>query len=1106
MKKIKLLSLTLAASLLFSSIPVSANTQYTDSAHEVIDIDTPISNDNNSNCDVYAEIGSEFKVTIPKHITLDGATKSGSYKVTVEGDIAGTEKITVKPDSTFTLSSKNLPDVTAQVSQDKIHWKYHEILAETNIIANGLIGASEISAGAWNGSFNFNINLKNNSIEVQATDENDVDLNASAENIVDEEKESLLEELDKSGLANKEEVDAIVEVKSDEFENLAKTVFDVSDIAKPGDQVIVLHFDEETQEWEYISTETVADDGTVTVYMDSYSPVAFVKVENGITEHIHRYIEAINAPSCIEDGNKIYTCACGDTYTDIIDKTGHSYKETITAPTCTEKGYTTYVCEVCNDTYTDSIITETGHSFNNWTVVKAPNCLENGTEERNCTICNFVDTKEINALGHDFAKDYTVDLQPTCLTEGSKSQHCSRCEVTNNTTAIQALGHDYKQTVTNPTCTENGYTTNVCSRCNDTYVDNQVSATGHSYTSTITKEATCTEAGNKHYDCINCNYEYNEVIVAKGHVYDSTKYVTDVPATCTTDGQKSVHCNVCNAIITNTITSIPATGHSNVNGGTSAIHTKCNTCGVTTSTSHSYTSTITTQPTCTETGIRTYTCDCGYKYTETVNKLGHDYKQTVTNPTCTENGYTTNKCSRCNDTYTNNQTAAKGHTNINGGTSAIHTKCSVCGVTTNTSHSYTSSVATAATCTAKGTTKYTCGCGYSYTAQDIPAKGHNYLAYSTNGTQHWKACANGCGTTTSTGNHADGNNDSYCDTCNYKGTIVYTYHSHSGSSSSNSGCYTAIDYYTTNCGMSTSTVTGYYANCGYSNGEATGSYLSCTQSTAQKLVCTTPTSKLTCTTTQVLTCTQSTAQKLNCSQPASTLTCTQSTDKKLTCTQSTSKVLSCTTSVHSHSSSCYKTTSGGHSMAFSGNGSTTCHCGKTIGWSSQTCKNCGASVTSFGCSCMSGQGGTLPSTCSGNVSQTLTCTKTVHSHGSSCYTQHSHGSSCYTTHTHNSGCYTQHSHGSGCYTAHSHTSGCYATHTHDSGCYTQHSHGSSCYSTSYHYHSGSSSSGTGCYGGRYYHSHSGNSSSGGGCYGKAVYKLNCGMTTSTVISQYTKFN
>ena len=120
------------------------------------------SNQTDKTTTVYAEIGSEFKVTIPKKIVLDGATKSGTYQVTVEGDIAGLEVISVTPDSAVTLSSKDKADVIGTITQDKLNWTYSEIYTDSKILANGTISAQGITAGAWNGTFNFAIKLENN--------------------------------------------------------------------------------------------------------------------------------------------------------------------------------------------------------------------------------------------------------------------------------------------------------------------------------------------------------------------------------------------------------------------------------------------------------------------------------------------------------------------------------------------------------------------------------------------------------------------------------------------------------------------------------------------------------------------------------------------------------------------------------------------------------------------------------------------------------------------------------------------------------------------------------------------------------------------------------
>lgn len=68
---------------------------------------------------------------------------------------------------------------------------------------------------------------------------------------------------------------------------------------------------------------------------------------------------------------------------------------------------------------------------------------------------------------------------------------------------------------------------------------------------------------------------------------------------------------------------------------------------------------------CTEDGYTgdVYCTDCGELVTAgtKIDKLEHEYVPTVTAPTCTEGGYTTYVCSRCNDTYTGDETPAAGH-------------------------------------------------------------------------------------------------------------------------------------------------------------------------------------------------------------------------------------------------------------------------------------------------------------------------------------------------------------------------------------------------------------------------------------------------------------
>ncbi|MCD7803956.1 MAG: leucine-rich repeat domain-containing protein [Oscillospiraceae bacterium] len=72
--------------------------------------------------------------------------------------------------------------------------------------------------------------------------------------------------------------------------------------------------------------------------------------------------------------------------------------------------------------------------------------------------------------------------------------------------------------------------------------------------------------------------------------------------------------------------------------------------------SHTYDNgVITEEPTCTEAGVKTYTCtECGNTYTEAIAATGHSYDTgTVTKEaTCTENGEMTYTCTVCGYSYT----------------------------------------------------------------------------------------------------------------------------------------------------------------------------------------------------------------------------------------------------------------------------------------------------------------------------------------------------------------------------------------------------------------------------------------------------------------------
>ena len=163
--------------------------------------------------------------------------------------------------------------------------------------------------------------------------------------------------------------------------------------------------------------------------------------------------------------------------------------------------------------------------------------------------------------------------------------------------------------------------------------------------------------------------------------------------------------------------------------------------------SHSYDDgVVTTEPTCTEAGVKTFTCSgCDSSYTEEVPALGHSYTDTVISPTTEAEGYTEHVCSRCGDTYRDSyvEKLQTEHTHsFDDGVVTIEPTCTQPGVKTFTcsgcngtyteevaalGHSYGDGVVTTEpTCTQPGVKTFTCVRGDDSYTEEIPAKGHEY--------------------------------------------------------------------------------------------------------------------------------------------------------------------------------------------------------------------------------------------------------------------------------------------------------------------------------------------------------------------------------------------
>lgn len=122
----------------------------------------------------------------------------------------------------------------------------------------------------------------------------------------------------------------------------------------------------------------------------------------------------------------------------------------------------------------------------------------------------------------------------------------------------------------------------------------------------------------------DCEHEYDKDKgdgicnkCGKEHLHDFSEEENVTPATCTNAGKKTITCPECGKSETE---NIPATGHSFENG-------VCKECGEDDPNhKHSYSESITKEPTCTKEGEKAYKCKCGDSYTEPIPATGHHYE------------------------------------------------------------------------------------------------------------------------------------------------------------------------------------------------------------------------------------------------------------------------------------------------------------------------------------------------------------------------------------------------------------------------------------------------------------------------------------------------
>ena len=346
---------------------------------------------------------------------------------------------------------------------------------------------------------------------------------------------------------------------------------------------------------------------------DKYCEVCKKIVEKGKTipkmDHQWDSGEITKAATCTELGTKTYTCTnCNTTRTEKISATGHhqntELRDAKTA-TCIQEGYTgdTY-CKDCGTKLSSGkTIAKTDHIWDSGKITKTATCKESGTKTYTCTSCNTTKTEEIPATGNHQNTEFRNVKEATCAQEGY-------------------TGDTY------------------CKDCGEKLSSGEtIAKTDHIWDSgRITKPATDTESGIKTYTCINCNTTRTEEIPATGE-HPNTEIRGAKSATCLEEGYTGdTYCKDC-GIKLSSGTVIPKTGHIWDEG------------------------TVTKAATCTEKGIRTYTCSvCESTKIEEIPFAGHGTKITkfAKEATYTQEGYSGDiYCQDCGELLEEGRVLAK---------------------------------------------------------------------------------------------------------------------------------------------------------------------------------------------------------------------------------------------------------------------------------------------------------------------------------------------------------------------------------------------------------------------------------------------------------------
>lgn len=151
-------------------------------------------------------------------------------------------------------------------------------------------------------------------------------------------------------------------------------------------------------DWQQFTPATQLGDGVRTRTCTVCGLVEIQKIPGG--SHVHSYTKKEIAPGCETEGYTLYTCDCGDSYTETTAPAlGHSNTSAVTEPTCSSAGFAVSTCSRCGCVRLSSTAPALGHSWGNGTVTKYATADVDGEKSYTCTRCGAQKTMILPATG-----------------------------------------------------------------------------------------------------------------------------------------------------------------------------------------------------------------------------------------------------------------------------------------------------------------------------------------------------------------------------------------------------------------------------------------------------------------------------------------------------------------------------------------------------------------------------------------------------------------------------------------------------------------------------------------------------------------------------------